>query len=364
VKGNLLLKKTIEQLEKKFSKKDFITFGTTKQKIEPVPSGVFSLDLALGIGGWPRGRIVEIYGPESSGKTSLALASIKAYQDWQDQTTEGRELHGGRVALVIDAEHTMVGSFFKSMGVDMDRVLYCRVDTAEEAFQTLLDLGKTGQVGFVLLDSIDALQNQRQLQRDVSEVDVGGISKDTSRFFREYSKIAAENDITSIFLNQLKYNPGARMGNPETTSGGTALKFYSSVRLKTLPQKPSTEVANAFMGRLKIVKNKCSPPIAAEINYHFVYARGVDKPSDLMLNAKTLGIIRHAGQSTLIRTGTGDSDWETLWSTGGKAGFVEALRTNPDMMQKLETMCYSADKELAGTIDDDDSDSIVDISED
>lgn len=347
MKVNPILQKAIYQLEKEFSKKGFITFGASKEKVEPVPSGVFSIDLGIGIGGWPRGRIMEIYGPESSGKTSLALASIKAYQDWQVTN----ELHKDRVCLVIDAEHTLVGSFFKSIGIDTTRVLYSKAETAEEAFQILLDLVKTEQIGFVVLDSIDALQNQRQLQRSMTEIDVGGISKDTARFFREYSKIAERADTTSIFLNQIKHNPGIRMGNSETTPGGSALKFYSTVRLKTMPQKPSTEVPGAFMGRVKIIKNKCSPPIAAEINYHFVYAKGVDRVSDLMINAKTLGLIQHAGQSTKMRNSEGEM--ETVCSTGGKVGFMDALKADPELMAKLEALCYDVDKEFAGTVEDD-----------
>lgn len=358
MKINPILQKTINKLEKGFSRPGLITFGPSKEQVEVVSTGIFSLDLGLGTGGWARGRIVEIYGPESSGKTSIALASLQAYQAWQ-KTLPDEHPDKNKLGVVVDAEHTLVGSFFKTMGIDTDRILYAKVNSAEEAFQVLLDLGKTGQIGFIVLDSIDALQNQRQLSKTMSENDMGGISKDTARFFREYSKIAEENEIISLFINQLKYNPGA-MGNPETTPGGTALRFYASMRLKTMAQKPSKEVPGAFMGRVKIAKNKCSPPIADEINFHFVYARGVDKISDLIINAKTLGLVRFAGQSAILTPP--NQEPETVSKTGGKVGFAEELKNNPELLARVEKLCYDADKNIAGTIDDDLDDSDISVS--
>jgi recombination protein RecA len=211
-KLNPLLSKVIEKLHKDFSKDSLITVGLSKENVEVVPSGIFSIDLAIGIGGWPRGRIIEIYGPESSGKTSIAMSGLKAYQVWQDQLPSSHP-HKDRMALVVDVEHSLVGSFFKSMGIDMQRVLYAKADSVEEAFQSMLDLTKTEQIGYTFLDSIDALQNERMLQRDIGEADMGGISKDTSRFFREYSKVCENTDTIAIFLNQLRHNPGKMFGN-------------------------------------------------------------------------------------------------------------------------------------------------------
>lgn len=191
-------------LEKKYSKK---FFTETHGNIEFISTGSARLDFALG-GGIPRGRIIEIFGWESTGKTSLCLSILKQAQDdrRKKEVTNKRD-------LIIDMEHSLTESFVTSFGIDMSQLLWVRPDTAEEALQIAIDLGKTGKIDIVIFDSVDAAQNEKQLNRVVGEVDVGGISKDMNFALRQLSKICVNSDTTYLFVNQIKQNPGQMFGN-------------------------------------------------------------------------------------------------------------------------------------------------------
>lgn len=198
----------INAIEKLFGKSDLITLGPNRSKIGAVSTGSLKLDLGIGIGGLPRGRIIEIYGPESSGKTSLALATAAQYE--ANKHTWG---HQDRWVLIVDAEHSITIEQIEGFGLDPDRIVFARPDTGSEALQIMMDLVKTGEIGFAIFDSIDAVQTEAQLKKKMNEQEMGGASKVLNRFFREFVKTCLKTETTAVFMNQLKYNPGVMFGS-------------------------------------------------------------------------------------------------------------------------------------------------------
>jgi len=279
--GDPVIDSVINQLNKKFSK-DLVTLGPVIRDVPGVSTGSLGLDLALGIGGVPEGRIIEIFGPNASSKTSLCLVIA----------ANAQRKHPGKKALIVDVEYTMTESFIAGFGLDMDNILFSQPDTAEEALQVTMDLTKTGGLCAVVFDSIDACQREAMLNKDLGAADVGGISKLASRFFREYSKVCPKTNTTAMFINQIKLNPGAGMyANPETTPGGTALGFYASLRMKAWPIKPSKDTPNAYEAAYKITKSKVAPCPMDKIEFEFIYGRGPDPILDTLNAAKTAGIL-------------------------------------------------------------------------
>ena len=323
----------IGSLEKQFSKENMITLGPSRKPIGAVPTGALGLDIHIGIGGVPRGRITEIFGPESSGKTSIALSI--AYQYEQHKASWG---HDDRWVLIVDVEHSITIEQIAGIGLDPDRLIFVSPDTGEEALQTILNLVKSERIGLAVFDSIDAVQTESQLKKKMGENEMGGASKILNRFMREFSKVCKNTDTTVIFLNQLKYNPGAMFGSPEVTPGGTGLKFYASLRLKTMPGKPSDKQSGAFRMRVKIIKNKVSPPRSDPAEFDFIYIKGPDPCFDLVTVSKNLGIGKLSTVFSVLWPG--DSDFTTI-SKGGLAGAIEFLRANPDVQDRLRTVCLN-----------------------
>lgn len=332
ITGVLELDAVIDALNNKHKEKypeGMISLGPSMMSVPRVSTGSITLDCGIG-GGVPLGRIAEIFGPESSGKTTCALNIVKSVQSRTATLYPGET----RFALIVDLEHSISGDFLASIGVDLTKLLWIKPDTAEEAFQSMMDLTKTGNISIMVLDSIDAAQSEAQLKKEIGENEMGGISKILSRTMREYSKVCDNTGTTAIFINQIRANPSP-YSSPITTPGGNALKFYSSLRLQTLAMKPSTTTANAGEMRIKVAKNKVSCPKFQEIKFDSIYGQGPDPFADLMACAKNLGLIQFAGSSVKSKI-TGRM--EPLCS-GGKAGLIAKLRAEPELFTQLTDLC-------------------------
>jgi len=333
VTGDPYLDAIINNLQQTFGKEDLICRGIPENSHLKISStGSVGLDISLGSGGIPIGRIVEVFGPESSGKTSLTLQFLATYQKLKKELG-----HENRYDLLLDLEHTITEDLLVGIGVDPDQVLWSKPGLAEEAFQTALNLTKSKQIGMMVLDSIDAAQSAAQLKKGIGENEMGGISKLMSRFLREYSKDCESTETTAIFINQIRQNPAQMFGSPVVTPGGNALKFYSSVRLETMNAQ-ETKTPNAFGMRVKVVKNKIRPPRKDPTAFDFRYAEGVEPFGDLFNCAKDLGIIHSGGQSIKVDV-PGIIEGDTLVSTGGKESAVILLADDPELYLRLKNKC-------------------------
>ena len=313
-------------LSKKFGKDSILTMGPKYEKVETIPTGSISLDQCLGVGGIPNDRIIEIFGPPSAGKTSLSLQIVSQYV-----ATEGYD----RPPVYIDLERTTGLDLVRSMGIDPEKMIFCYPDTAEEALQLAQDLGKTGKVGLVIFDSIDAAQSEKETKRLMNEVGVGDLPRLLSKALRSISKISVDNKCCYIFINQIRMNIGVMYGNPETTSGGNALPFYCSVRLR-VSSKPSSAAENTIAMKVKIVKNKVAPALNKVAEFDFICAKGTDKYVDIINYAKDIGFIRFAGPSCkYFDPETGE---ELILASGGKAGLTEWLLSD-EHYEWLKTNC-------------------------
>ena len=315
-------------LSKKFGKDSILSMGPKYEKVETISTGSISLNQCLGVGGIPNDRIIEIFGPPSAGKTSLSLQIVSRYV--ADQGYD-------RPPVYIDLERTTGLDLVRSMGIDPEKMIFCYPDTAEEALQLAQDLGKTGKVGLIIFDSIDAAQSEKETKRLMNEVGVGDLPRLLSKALRSISKISVDNKCCYIFINQIRMNIGVMYGNPETTSGGNALPFYSSVRLR-VSSKPSSAADNTIAMKVKIVKNKVAPALNKVAEFDFICAKGTDKYVDIINYAKDIGFIRFAGPSCkYFDPETGE---ELVLSSGGKAGLTEWLLEEKNY-QWLETNCVA-----------------------
>lgn len=318
-------------IAKKFGKENLMSMGPRYEKVKAISTGSVSLDAVLGVGGLPSDRVVEIYGPPSAGKTSLCLQIVKQYVD-----TYGYE----RVPVFVDLERTTGLDLISSMGIDPDKMIFCYPDTAEEALQLCQDLGKTGKVGVIVFDSIDAAQSERDTKRLMNETGVGDLPRLLSKALRSISKISVDNDCMYLFINQVRINIGVMYGNPETTSGGNAIPFYSSVRLR-VSSKPSKDLDGAIAMKVKIVKNKVAPALNKVAEFDFVCGKGTDKHLDIIGHAKDIGLMRFAGSS--VKWFNPDSGEEETLCTGGKLGAKNHLLENPGIFDKIKTMILEGD---------------------
>lgn len=335
ITGVAVLDSCINKLNKNFGK----VLISNKPKIYDIPSiptGSLNLDISLGYGGFPQGKIIEIFGPEAAGKTSLGLAVAKKAQD----------LFKDKFLLIMDMEYSMNTTFIESFGIDMDRLVFAQTDNAEQALQTVMDLTKTGEICAILFDSIDACQPQAMLDKDLGDANVGGISKLTARFFREYSKVCSKVNCMAIFINQEK-DTLAMYGAKKTTPGGSALKYYSALRIKNSSIKPSSITANAYINTSKIVKNKGAPRPDKDIIFDFIYGKGPDPFVDTINAAKDMGVLFFQGKGTKLKE---DGNFVQVCSNGGIAGFLELIKTDDALFERVRKACYSTlATNLAGT---------------
>ena len=313
-----VLKATEDEIIKKFGKGSIMRFGDDgpSMEVEAIPTGSLALDAALGIGGVPRGRIVEIYGPESSGKTTLSLEILAEAQAM-----------GGVVAF-IDAYHALDPGYAARIGVDIDDVLISQPDTGEQALEICDMLVRSGAIDVVVVDSVAALVPRAEIEGEIGDTTVGLQARLMSQALRKLAGSLSKSNTTCIFINQLREKIGVMFGNPETTPGGRALKFFASVRMD-IRRIDSIKVNGENIGnrvRVKVVKNKVAPPFK-QAEFDIMYGKGISKEGSLLDMAVEYNIVNKSGSWFTY-------DTERLGQ--GREAAKEFLATNPDLMAEID----------------------------
>ncbi|MDE5587402.1 MAG: recombinase RecA [Bacilli bacterium] len=282
---DIALEKVLGDIEKQFGKGAIMKLGDNKHlELDVTPSGSLSLDIALGVGGYPKGRIIEIYGPESSGKTTFALHAIAEVQK-----------RGGRAAF-IDAEHALDPVYAKNLGVDINELLLAQPDTGEQALEICEALVRSEAVSIVVIDSVAALVPQAEIDGDMGDSHVGLQARLMSQALRKLSGTINKTKTTAIFINQLREKVGVMFGNPETTPGGRALKFYASIRLD-VRRSEALKMGDGIVGNkttVKVVKNKVAPPFKTAV-VDIMYGEGVSHEGELIDLASDCGVLEKSG---------------------------------------------------------------------
>ncbi len=310
------LETALAQIEKSYGKGAIMRLGENiAVNVEAVPSGSLSLDLALGIGGVPKGRIIEIYGPESSGKTTLALHILASTQKM-----------GGEVAF-IDAEHALEPAYARALGVDIDSLLISQPDTGEQALEITEALVRSGAVDAIVVDSVAALVPRTEIEGEMGDSFVGLQARLMSQALRKLAGSISKTNCIVVFINQLREKIGISYGNPETTTGGRALKFYASVRID-VRRIETLKNGNEMIGnrtRAKIIKNKVAPPFR-EAEFDIMYGEGISLSGELVDLGTKLGLVEKSGS------------WYTVAGNRiqGRDGTKEFLKNNPEIAGNLE----------------------------
>ena len=311
------LQAAILKIEKDYGKGAVMKLGDDNiDKIEVIPTGSILLDRALGVGGYPRGRIVEIYGPESSGKTTLAIHAIAEVQK------------SGGIAAIIDAEHAFDRFYAEKLGVDVDNLFISQPDNGEQALEIADQLIRSSAVDLVVVDSVAALTPKAEIEGDMGDNKVGLQARLMSQALRKLTSTIAKTNTTCIFINQLREKIGVMFGNPETTTGGNALKFYASVRLdirKSTAIKDGDEVIGNVT-RVKVIKNKVAPPFR-KAEFEIYFGEGISHLCEVFSLAVELGIIKKSGS------------WFSYGETKlgqGEDRVKDMLKDNPELMDEIE----------------------------
>lgn len=311
------LEAALGQIERQFGSGTVMRMGDKKlEKIPAIPTGSLGLDLALGIGGLPRGRVVEIYGPESSGKTTLTLEVIAQCQKL------------GGTAAFIDAEHALDPIYAEKLGVNVEELLISQPDTGEQALEVADIMVHSGGIDILVIDSVAALVPKAEIEGEMGDSHIGLQARLMSQALRKITGNVKRSNTLVIFINQIRYKIGVMFGSPETTSGGNALKFYASVRLD-IRRIGTVKEGDEVVGnetRVKVVKNKCAPPFK-QAEFQIIYNRGINRLGEVLDRGSDLGILEKSGS------------WYSLEGEKigqGKAKAVEFLQENPKIAEKIE----------------------------
>jgi len=311
------LERAVLDIEKQYGKGSIMKLGeTTARNIASIPTGSLSLDVALGVGGLPRGRIIEIYGPESSGKTTLALHVIAEVQK------------RGGIAAIVDAEHALDAGYAKKLGVDTDNLLISQPDYGEQALEIAEHLVRSGAVEIVVVDSVAALVPRAEIEGEMGDSHMGLQARLMSQALRKLTSAIGRSNCTVIFTNQLREKIGVMFGNPEVTTGGRALKFYASVRLD-IRRIETIKQGNEMIGnrtRVRVVKNKVAPPFK-EAEFDIVYGVGISRHGDIL----DLG----AASDIITKSGSWYS-YGDLRLGQGRENAKDFLRDNPELADEIE----------------------------
>lgn len=331
------LDQAFKNIEKKYGKGSIMKMGEApKVSVSAIPTGAINLDIALGIGGIPRGRVIEIFGPESSGKTTLALHMIA-----EDQKE-------GNMCAFIDAEHAMDAEYARNLGVDIDNLILSQPDTGEQGLDIAESLVRSGAVDLIIIDSVAALVPRAEIEGEMGDSHVGLQARLMSQALRRLTGVISKSNTTVVFINQLREKVGVMFGSPETTTGGRALKFYSSVRLDIRRIKTITEGDNSIGSRtrVKVVKNKVAPPFKV-VEFDIMYGTGISKSGVILDTAVEMEIVDKAG-SWFSYGG------EKLGQ--GRENVKKYLEDNQDIMNEIEG-------KIRATLKDEDDENKVDTQE-
>ena len=317
------LQATIDKIEKDFGKGTIMKLGDQPQyDVQVIPSGSVALDHALGIGGYPRGRIIEIYGPESSGKTTLAIHAIAQAQKQ------------GGIAAMIDAEHAFDRTYAKALGVDLDTLLISQPDNGEQALEIADNLIRSGAIDIIVIDSVAALTPKAEIEGEMGDNKVGLQARLMSQALRKLTANISKTNTCCIFINQLREKIGIMFGNPETTTGGNALKFYASVRLdirRTTQIKDGEEALGNHV-RVKVVKNKMAPPFK-KAEFDIVFGEGISRSGEIVDLGVEFGIIQKSGS------------WFSYNDTKlaqGREAVKKVILDNPELAEEIEARIREA----------------------
>lgn len=314
---NRAINHAVATIEKQFGKGSIMKLGDnlTRENIDIIPTGALSLDVALGVGGIPRGRVIEVFGPESSGKTTLTLHIVAEAQ------------RKGGVAAFIDAEHALDIGYSKKIGVDLESLLVSQPDTGEQALEIVDMLVKSGSVDLIVIDSVAALTPKAEIEGDMGDHHVGLQARLMSQALRKLTATVSRSNCTIIFINQIRMKIGVMFGNPETTTGGNALKFYTSVRLD-IRRIGAIKQGDAIVGnrtRVKVVKNKVATPFR-EAEFEIIFGEGISTTGDLIDLAVKKNIIAKSGAWF---------SWQEQKIGQGRENVKKFLTENPRALQKI-----------------------------
>src|SRR5690554_5802828 len=325
------LEDAFKQIEKQFGKGSVMKLGDKAvADIEVIPSGSISLDMALGVGGYPRGRIIEIYGPESSGKTTFALHAI----------AEAQKIGG--YAAFIDDEHALDPNYAKNLGVDVNNLILSQPDTGEQALEIAEHLIRSGAIDIIVIDSVAALVPKVEIDGDMGDAHIGMQARLMSQAMRKLSGAISKSNTIAIFINQIREKVGVLFGSPETTSGGRALKFYATIRLdirRVDAIKQGTDIIGNLT-RVRVVKNKVAPPFkVCEVD--LIYGKGISYEGEVLDLAVELDIVKKSGSWF---------SYEEEKLGQGRENVKEYLRNNPNLLKELDSKVRDAFKEKAKVI--------------
>ena len=333
----------IAQIEKQFGTGSVMRMGEkTTLNVESIPTGSIGLDMALGIGGLPKGRIVEIFGPESGGKTTVTLHAIAEAQK------------RGGIAAFVDVEHALDPVYAKALGVDIDQLIVSQPDTGEQALDIMEALVRSGAIDIIVLDSVAAMVTKAEIDGEMGDSFVGVQARLMSAAMKKLTAVISKSNTVAIFINQLREKIGVMFGNPETTPGGRALKFYASVRIEVRKGEPIKEGADTIGNRTKckVIKNKVAPPFKS-CEFDMIFGHGISRTGEILDYAVELGLVKKSGAWF---------SYNDMRIGQGRENAKKFIEENPDITKELEDKIMANAQKLAYNADDDEEDAPAEAS--